>query len=91
MAGIYICRGGIILNDKTFSLSLQLTSAETLKFIMKKRNIDEVEAAKLLYSSKLYKLLEDEETKMWHFSGALLADLLNEEIETGDFEIPIEG
>lgn len=33
----------------------------------------------------------DEETKLWHFSPVLLVDLLEQELETGEIEYPVEG
>jgi hypothetical protein len=42
------------------------------------------------YRSKLYALLGDPNTAMWHLSPALLAQLYNEELEVGSFEVPEE-
>lgn len=40
------------------------------------------------YHSKLYELLGNAETGMWHFSPRTLADMYLEELKTGTFEIP---
>jgi len=59
--------------------------------IMKSRNVNEREAFELLYSSFLYSKLEIESTKLWHLSQLTLANLLNEEIETGTVIFPEEA
>ena len=53
--------------------------------------LDEVSAAKAFYESKVYALLEDEDTKVWHFSPATLFSMFDEEKKTGRFVIPEEG
>lgn len=45
------------------------------------------EAREMLYNSKLYNALEDEKTKMWHFSSSYLFDMFKNEIETGELNI----
>lgn len=50
-------------------------------------NINYIEALKLLYNSKLYKALEDEETKMWYYSNYDLFRMFLEERKTGNFNI----
>jgi len=62
-----------------------------IKEVMKSRNISEREAFELLYSSFLYSKLEIESTKLWHLSQLTLANLLNEEIETGTIIFPEEA
>jgi hypothetical protein len=58
--------------------------------IVKSRKISEEEAFYALYSSRVYEILEDESTKLWHFSPLTLANLLNEELETGNITFPEE-
>jgi hypothetical protein len=53
-------------------------------------NIDDAVGIDRFYQSKLYALLSDSDTAMWHLSPALLAQLYNEELETGSFEVPEE-
>lgn len=50
-------------------------------------NISYEEATKLLYSSKLYKALEKEETKMWYYSNYDLFRMFLEEKETGSYNV----
>ena len=62
-----------------------------IREIMKIRNVNEQEAVELLYSSFLYSKLEEESTKLWHLSQLTLANLLNEELETGSITFPEEA
>ena len=55
------------------------------------QNIPKRKALDLFYSSDFYRLYERENTKLWHFSNITLADLLNQEITTGQIEFPVEG
>ena len=62
-----------------------------IKEIMKSRNIGEQEAFEILYSSFLYSKMEVESTKLWHLSQLTLANLLNEELDTGSITFPEEA
>ena len=61
-----------------------------LNFIIKNRQIGLEEASGILYGSRLYEALEDEETKLWRLSYPLLYDLLEEELSTGTITYPEE-
>ena len=61
-----------------------------LQMLMDNRAITAEGASILLYNSKLYKLLEDEETKLWHLSYPILYDMLEEELATGKITFPEE-
>lgn len=60
------------------------------KNLMQRRNVDEKKAFELIYTSRLFKLLEDKETGMWHLSPLALCELLCEELDTGKITIPEE-
>jgi len=77
--------------DTQFKATLEMLIPLVIKEIMKSRNISEREAFELLYSSFLYSKLEIESTKLWHLSQLTLANLLNEEIETGTIIFPEEA
>jgi hypothetical protein len=62
-----------------------------VKEVVKRQHISEDKAFEMLYSSFLYSKLEIESTKLWHLSQVTLADLLNEEIETGTVTFPEEA
>ena len=63
-------------------------SADLIKLIADKENISHDDAILRLYSSKLYELLEDEETKVWQYSSEMLYALLKQEEETGTIVFP---
>jgi len=77
--------------DNQFKATLEMLIPLVIMEIMKSRNISEKEAFELLYSSFLYSKLEIESTKLWHLSQLTLANLLNEEIETGTIIFPEEA
>jgi hypothetical protein len=61
-----------------------------IDLIMEKRGLSLERAADILYNSQLYKVLEDEETKLWRLSYTVLYDLLDEELNTGKITFPEE-
>jgi len=77
--------------DTQFKATLEMLIPLVIREIMKSRNISEKEAFELLYSSFLYSKLEIEATKLWHLSQLTLANLLNDEIETGTIIFPEEA
>ena len=79
------------MSDTQFKATLEMLIPLVIKEIMKNRNIGEQEAFELLYSSILYSKLEIESTKLWHLSQLTLANLLNEELETGTITFPHEA
>ncbi|MCI8635143.1 MAG: hypothetical protein HFJ05_06040 [Eubacterium sp.] len=50
--------------------------------------VSEDEAIRRLYDSKLYAMLEQEKTKVWHFSVVKLFELYQEEVENGIIDFP---
>jgi len=51
-------------------------------------NLSEKDAVKKLYSSRLYELMEREETKIWHYSTEKLFELYLEESISGKISFP---
>ena len=76
------------MNQEQFTAIMPYISANLVAMIAKEKNLSEEEAVKKLYSSKLYALLEDEETKVWHYSTKMLYSLLEQEEQTGDIVFP---
>jgi hypothetical protein len=74
-----------------FKATLEMLVPLVIKEIEKNRGITGQETFELLYSSFLYSKLEQEETKLWHLSPLTLANLLNEELETGSICFPEEA
>ena len=56
--------------------------------IIEETRISEDDAFDMLYSSELYAVLENEETKVWTYSVPKLFDLYRNEINTGSLELP---
>ena len=56
--------------------------------IAQKQNLSEIDAVKALYDSKVYALLEQEETKVWQYSTEMLYSLFVQEQKTGTIEFP---
>jgi hypothetical protein len=77
--------------DPEFKATLEMLIPLVIKEITKGRKITEQEAFDVLYSSFLYSKLEMESAKLWHLSQLTLANLLNEELETGTITFPEEA
>ena len=76
------------MNQEQFTAIMPYISADLIMLIAKEKNISEEDAVKRLYSSKLYAMLEDEETKVWHYSTKMLYSLFEQEEQTGDIVVP---
>lgn len=79
------------MNDKSFTAVLGVIVPEIVHRIAESYSCDEVTATEKFYASKVYALLEQEETKMWHFSPLTLFYMYDEEQKTGNFSFPEEG
>ena len=55
------------------------------------KSYDEVTASREFYRSQVYASLEQEETKLWHFSPLTLYNMFDEEQKNGSFTFPEEG
>ncbi len=79
------------MTDKKFEAILMLLVPQVVQLICEEYPLDEIEASREFYESKVYSLLEQEDTKLWHFSPLTLFNMYNEEKKTGDFEMPEEA
>jgi hypothetical protein len=77
-------------NQENLGIVLTFITPGIIQLLMDSRCIAAETASMLLYNSRLYKLLEDEETKLWHLSYPILYDMLEEELTTGDITFPEE-
>ena len=77
-----------MMNKEKYEALLPIFAADLIKKIIEQKNISQDEAISLLYNSNLYNFLEDEQTKIWHYSGEKLYQLFEEEMYTGKFEFP---
>ena len=76
------------MNKEKYEALLPIFITDIIKKIMERKKIPQDEAISLLYNSNLYNLLEDEQTKIWHYSTEKLFMLFEEEMNTGNFELP---
>lgn len=63
----------------------------TIQLIANTLHTSAADATERFYHSRVYALLEQEETKFWHYSPQLLCQLFIEELQTGTFTIPEEA
>ena len=76
------------MDKARFEALLPLIVTALLKKIIEQKKISEDEAFSALYGSGLYMALDDEETKVWHYSVEKLFQLFDEEMSTGSLELP---
>ena len=77
-----------MMENNQFELVLQTISTGLVAMIITKIGLDEDTAMEKLYSSALYSALEEEETKVWHYSVPKLYELWDNEIKTGRLTLP---
>ena len=75
------------MTEKDFEIMLYGITANVIAKIMELNNWAEDVAMELFVQSKVYSYLEREETKVWHYSSLMLAQLFNEE-RAGKFSLP---
>ncbi len=79
------------MEQKKFEAVLKLLIPQIIHLIAENGRIDEVTASRDFYNSKVYELLENEETKLWHFSPLTLFNMYDDEIKTGVLNFPEEA
>lgn len=79
------------MGEKNFGSVLILLIPQVVQLIVEHYPIDETTAAEQFYSSQVYTLLEQEDTKLWHFSPLTLFNMFKEEQDQGSFSIPEEA
>jgi len=76
------------MDEAKFEALLPLIVAALLQKIVDRKDISQDEAFSQLYGSKLYAFLDNEKTKVWHYSTEKLFHLFEEEMNTGNMELP---
>ena len=76
------------MSQEQFAAILPYISADLIYMIGNKKRITEEDAIFKLYTSKLYAALEQEETKLWHYSTKMLYSLFEQEEQTGAIRYP---
>ena len=75
--------------DKSkFEALLPLIITALIQKIIEQKKMPQNEVFSRLYSSRLYSVLDDEETKVWHYSVEKLFQLFENELTTGNMELP---
>lgn len=76
------------MGQEQFFAIIPFISADLVEKIAQKEGISEDKALSKLYKSKLYSILEREETKLWQYSTEMLYSLFMQEERTGNIEFP---
>ncbi len=76
------------MEQKKFEAMLVLIVPKIIDLIVQNDALDEVTASKAFYESRVYSLLEEEETKLWQLSPLTLFNMYDEEKRTGNITFP---
>lgn len=76
------------MEQKKFEAMLILIVPKVIGLITEKSQMDEVTATRAFYESKVYSLLEQEDTKLWHLSPLTIFNMYDEERKTGNITFP---
>lgn len=76
------------MEQRKFEFMLILIVPQVVHLIVENHKLNEIEATRSFYESKVYSLLEKEDTKMWHLSPLALFYMYDEEIKTGKITFP---
>lgn len=76
------------MEQKKFEAMLVLLIPQVICLIAENYGINEVMASKIFYESKVYELLEQEDTKLWQLSARMLFTMYAEEQSTGEITFP---
>ena len=76
------------MGQKQFFAIMPFICADLVGMIAQREEISENQALSKLYKSKLYSILEREETKLWQYSTEMLYSLFVQEERTGNIEFP---
>ena len=79
------------MEKQKFEAVLMLLVPQILSLVTERYSWDEVTAHKEFYDSKVYALLEQEDTKLWHLSALTLFNMFDEERQTGTITFPEEA
>lgn len=75
--------------DEKFSSMLSIVLIpQIVEIIIQKEKMVEDEALLRFYLSKTYKMLSNEESKLWHYSPLTIYEIWKNEFETGELILP---
>jgi hypothetical protein len=76
------------MNKKEFEAFINIKIQVLVDRIMERKSLSFEEAMTYLYNSGTYKILLNEELKIWHFSTEKLFDMLNTEYKNQKLSLP---
>ena len=76
------------MEKSKFEVLMPVIVGGLVEKIIENTQLTELEAFEQLYNSALYAALENEKTKVWTYSVPKLYFLLQEEIKSGELELP---
>ena len=76
------------MDKSKFNAIFPILCSDIIKKIASELSLLDNEAVTLFYSSKLYEVLEKEETKVWQYSTEKLFELFLEERNSGIISFP---
>lgn len=77
--------------DEKFNSILSIALIpQTVALIAEKEGLDDIAAMNAFYESRVYELLSDEKTKLWHFSPLNVYTMWKREKETSEIIFPEE-
>ena len=79
------------MDENKLSVVLGVTIPKIIELIVENSSMTELEATESFYGSRVYTMLEDEETKLWHLSTLTLYNMYDEEQKTGTITFPEEA
>ena len=76
------------MSQEQFQAIMPIICADLVATICRERKVSEQDAIRLLYASRLYAALEDEQTKLWQYSTPMLCTILNQELAGQSIAFP---
>ena len=76
------------MSQEQFTALMPYIISDLVSLIAENDQISENVAMERLYNSQLYKLLEQEELKLWQYSSHMLYSLFQQEQKTGNILFP---
>lgn len=76
------------MTQEQFEALMPFICSDLISFISNKQNVSDQVAMRKLYQSKLYAMLECENTKLWQYSTPMLYLLYEQEVKTDRIIFP---
>ncbi|MDR1942262.1 MAG: hypothetical protein LBQ47_08035 [Endomicrobium sp.] len=79
------------MNDSRLNALLVIIVPDIVAIIAAKQHLSQDDAIAKFYSSKIYALLANPKSALWHYSSLLIYELFNEEQKSGNIKFPEEA